>query len=346
MAKMFYSKEEVLEKLGITVEQLDKLVQNGQLREFRDGVKQMYKVEDVDNFSPIELDISPPDELMVDESGEIPLTDDSADLLGISDTGSSIGLAPMDSGSQIGLMPTDTGDHIGLDDSTEGNAKDDTVITAHGDDALEGEEEEPDSGFPITADQLDKTQLTSDLEDQVSLDAGSSGSGSGLLDLSREADDTSLGAELLEEIYPSTDEGAIETQLPAQMEAAPVPEAAEDVEPQAPLLEQVKAIQYYDPTSGVFGAMMIVPFLVLVYLCCVATAALVGVQPAILTALKGMMTWYVLGGAAALALIILLIGNFMTGSTGQPKTAKTAKPKRLKPKAEKKKKEKKKKGRK
>ena len=45
-----------------------------------------------------------------------------------------------------------------------------------------------------------QTQLSPEMSDHVDLDSGRSGSG--LLDLSREADDTSLGAELLDEIYP------------------------------------------------------------------------------------------------------------------------------------------------
>ena len=326
MAKMFYTFEEVQEKLGVTEDQLKQLIQNGKLREFRDGAKVMFKVDEVDDFRPLDIELDG----QAEAAGEIlPSEEDSSDLLGIADTaGSSIGLIPMDTGSQIGLMPSDSADHIGLEDTTEGVEKDDTVITASGADESQ---DESGSSIGITADQLDKTQLTSDLDDRVPLDA--SGSGSGLLDLSREADDTSLGAELLEEIYPSADEGAVETQLPTQMDIAPEPEPESvEVEAQLSVVEQVKAIQHYDPTSGVFGAMLIVPFLVLIYMCCAATAALVDVQPAILTSLSGMTIWYVLGGAAGVSLLILLIGNFMVSQAGQPRAPKVkqAKPKKAK----------------
>jgi hypothetical protein len=52
------------------------------------------------------------------------------------------------------------------------------------------------------ADPSAQTNIASNVPDQVSLE--SVGSGSGLLDLTRESDDTSLGAELLDEIAPGT----------------------------------------------------------------------------------------------------------------------------------------------
>lgn len=334
MAKMFYTSEEVREKLGVTEDQLKQLVQSGKLREFRDGAKVMFKVDEVDNFSPLDIELDGPTE----GTGEIPALEDSSELLGMSDTaGSSIGLIPMETGSQIGLMPSDTSDQIGLDDTTEGAEKDDTVLTASG---VDESQDESGSAIGITADQLDQAQLTSDLDDRVPLDA--SGSGSGLLDLSREADDTSLGAELLEEIYPSADEGAVETQLPTQMDMTPAPEPETvEMEAQLSVVEQAKAVRAYDHTSGVFGAMLIVPFLVLIYMCCAATAALADVQPAILTKLSGMTIWYVLGGAAGVSMLILLIGSFMVSQAGQPrapKVKKAKKPKQAKPKKVKKKK--------
>ena len=336
MAKMFYAFEEVREKLGVTEDQLKQLVQGGKLREFRDGAKVMFKVDEVDNFSPLDIELEGPTEETegTEGAGEIPVLEDSSDLLGISDTaGSSIGLIPMETGSQIGLMSSDTSDQIGLDDTTEGAEKDDTVLTASG---VDESQDESGSAIGIMADQLDEAQLTSDLDDRVPLDA--SGSGSGLLDLSREADDTSLGAELLEEIYPSSDEGSVETQLPTQMDIAPEPEPETvEMEARISVVEQAKSLRIYDQTSGVFGAMLIVPFLVLIYMCCAATAALADVQPAILTTLSGMTIWYVLGGAAGVSMLILLIGSFMVSQTGQPRAPKVRKAKQAKPKKAKKK---------
>src|SRR5699024_4512098 len=56
------------------------------------------------------------------------------------------------------------------------------------------------------ANSMAQTQL-SDAEGQdLNLDNAGSGSGSGLLDLTQESDDTSLGADLLDEIYPGEDD--------------------------------------------------------------------------------------------------------------------------------------------
>jgi excisionase family DNA binding protein len=57
------------------------------------------------------------------------------------------------------------------------------------------------------ADPMAQTQVTAPVADQEQLALESVGSGSGLLDLTRESDDTSLGAELLDEIYPGGNEG-------------------------------------------------------------------------------------------------------------------------------------------
>ncbi len=320
MAKMFYNMEETKQKLGLAKEQIDQLVRSGKLRDFHDGAKIMFKVDEVDNFDLSAL-------TGADEEAQLtpPSLDGIDDPLGLStkDTGSSIGLTPMDTGSVIGLVPGDSADQISLDDTSQGqDNNDDTVITTHGTKAFDVSSS---GSGPALNEPFGQAQLTSDdlMGDQISLDSGSSGSG--LLDLSREADDTSLGAELLEEIYPTVDEGAVETQLPTQLDIAAEPEPAEPVEPQPPeFAEFPMAVQYYDPTSGVFGAMMIVPFVVLLLAFIVTAAGLADVQPAFLTSL-GNGIWYIMGGAAGLALMIVLIGSFIVSQNTQPRGAPKAK---------------------
>ena len=51
MAKSFYSQEEACEKLEMNPAQLKDLVQNGSLREFRDGGKVTYKADEVDKIA-------------------------------------------------------------------------------------------------------------------------------------------------------------------------------------------------------------------------------------------------------------------------------------------------------
>ena len=48
MAKMFYTLEEVCEKLGKSEEEVKNMASSGQLQEFRDRDKLMFKVDQID----------------------------------------------------------------------------------------------------------------------------------------------------------------------------------------------------------------------------------------------------------------------------------------------------------
>ncbi|MBN1844651.1 MAG: helix-turn-helix domain-containing protein [Sedimentisphaerales bacterium] len=314
MAKMFYTVEEAQQKLGCTAAGLDDLVKEGLLREFRDTGKKVYKVDEVDNLAASGLSST--------GSGEIQLAPEPEDT-----SGSMTGIPLSDTGDLAGLSAVagDTGDQIGLEDTSSADSADDTVVTSHGvnvlDDSSEGLE-------PV--DPLAQTQIAPDMEDladQVSLDSASSGSG--LLDLSREADDTSLGAELLEEIYPGSDEGAIETQVPGRFEV-PTTDATAlgQAEPQAAAVaDYTTRVMVEDPTSGAFGAMLVLPFLVLILLSFVAAGAVSQVRPSLVDQLS-QYVWFIVGGIGGVTTIIFLVGMFLVGRTGPAGGA--AKPKKAK----------------
>jgi hypothetical protein len=139
---------------------------------------------------------------------------------------------------EIELTPADTSgaSSISLADSAEAppaTGKEDTVITAEGVSIFdEGEEVE-------TADPLAKTQVTMRMEDQGTPE----GSGSGLLDLTRESDDTSLG-EVLDKIEMDSGVAPIIEEAPAGGAAA--------VEPAAPAL-----VEAPDPMMGLFSGLVI-----------------------------------------------------------------------------------------
>ena len=162
MAKMFYTLEEASERLGLDAEAIKEMAASGKLQQFRDRDKLMFKREQIDQLA------SP--------------GDSAAD-------GSSLGIPLADPG------PDDT-DAISLADSMAAGS---------------GEPEDPKEGTGISvfdagevepADPMAQTQVTQPQIDDEELALESVGSGSGLLDLTRESDDTSLGAELLDEIYP------------------------------------------------------------------------------------------------------------------------------------------------
>ena len=179
--KPFYSMEEVCARLGKTQDQVKGLVRDGTLREFRDAGKVFFKAEDIERLAA-------PGAGPSSDTGEImlePVADTG------SDTGSLPSLADSAGGTSIiGLEPLPE-----EEEQQKKKEKEDTVITKSGIGVFDDDELE------IDADPMAKTQITTGAtDDQVSLEGA--GSGSGLLDLAREADDTALGAELLDEIWP------------------------------------------------------------------------------------------------------------------------------------------------
>src|SRR3954471_12334695 len=100
MAKMFYTVEEAAQKLGVSNDQIKTLVTENKLREFRDGARVMFKVDQVDK-------------LVLDRKGG------SGSSAGTK-AGSSMGLG----GSSIGLAgDSHASDVISLADSSMSPAK-------------------------------------------------------------------------------------------------------------------------------------------------------------------------------------------------------------------------------
>lgn len=242
MAKMFYNLEEALAKLGCDEPTLKEAVRKGDLREFRDGNTSNYKVEEIDRLAvsgalAAEAPKQPPeepkpegDELELSGSlGELSLSDSDnppPDLsatgsIGLADTGgislsdaegsgSTAGAeggagsgADLLDASAIDLAATGDEDMIsfedeGPDQTAAGKGKDDTVVSSVGVSVFD-EEELDESADPAAKTAMSASAGGTGLEGV--------GSGSGLLDLTREGDDTSLGAELLDEIYPSDESG-------------------------------------------------------------------------------------------------------------------------------------------
>jgi excisionase family DNA binding protein len=238
----------------------------------------------------------------------------------------------------------------------------DTALTGEGINVL-GESE---SGYEITDDTLAETAMPSgtsgtgpempleEIEGDVNLD--SFGSGSGLLDLSLQADDTSLGG-ILDEIYTDEVEGkgaAVEEPAAAEPAEAVAAEAGEAPTEEAPVVAEgagpdvsmalarplVEAPP--DMASNTLGMLLFLPLLVVIYTIVVAVAGEKGVTPSIVTGIQAFI-WYIMGGAAVVSLIVAGVA-FMAGGGGggatKVKKAKAPKAKKeKKPKKEKKKKE-------
>ena len=195
MAKMFYTLEEVCDKLGKSQNEVKEMARSGQIQEFRDRDKLMFKVDQID--------------LLVggdEDSGEVHLD--------LEDTSSGSGLNLRDDstgGSAIGLM--DSREGTGMD-SREGTGI--SRLRHRSRRQSEFDSGMGSGGFEEGA--VGDTQLGESVDDDLSLEAV--GSGSGLLDLTRESDDTSLGAELLEEVYSGDDNIEIPANASGLFEAA------------------------------------------------------------------------------------------------------------------------------
>jgi excisionase family DNA binding protein len=293
---------------------------------------------------------------------------DSAGLGGTSGLGDSVGLG--DTGGAGEVADAGAAAEVG---GTEGPAKQselaeaDTVVGGEGINVLG----EADGEFELTDDTKAETKggteeaMLEEIEEDVNLDTF--GSGSGLLDLSLQADDTSLGS-ILDEIY--TAEGEQETREGSALElgeetgggsGAVLPEEAEiSVAEAIPEIAEVAAVRAGagpDAVSTWFGIMLILPSLAVIYAIVVSLTSFRGGMPGILAKLEGLgapygvhVIWYIMLGFAVASGILAGV-PFMGSGTGvkavkkgKPKKAKkprvkkekVKKPKKEKPKKEKK----------
>ncbi len=277
MAKSFYSSQEAAEKLGKTEDDLKGFVRDGSLREFRDGDKTNYKVQDVDELA-VTLGISSGDSvtdmLSGSASGELvlePVEDSGIDILSASGSGDILGLADTDLSGSTAAGKSGSG------------LKGDTVVPSAGVNIFD------DDDLDEMVDPLAQTAVT----DLGGLGMDGSGSGSGIMDLTRESDDTSLGAELLEEIYTGEEDGSgddpsddtkagMEERLEGGDEVFELSEEQDDA-PTASGTTVVREVVYAnDPLSTGLTAAMIVAVVVMLIAGLAGAGLARGVVPSLL----------------------------------------------------------------
>ena len=295
MAKMFYTIEEVCEKLGKSTDEINDMVTSGQIQEFRDGEKLIFKVEQIDllteaDDSSIELDLSHEDGTGL---GQAPNDASSSSDSLIELTGSSTGI-PHESQSMESNPSMASGTGSGLAFDLSGSAS--GVSAFGGDDAGE-------------------TQLGEEFDEDLTLE--SVGSGSGLLDLTRESDDTSLGAELLEEVYSGEDEfelpanasGLFEAVTPAEStEPGAAPSSAPAASAAAPMMMVEE--EYDGAGSGMSVGLSIGALVAMIVLLVVLASELEGTASVLTDAISGSL-WIWTGGLAVGALVAGGVGLFI-----------------------------------
>jgi hypothetical protein len=322
MAGMFYSLKEVSAKLNKTEDEVKEIVKQGRLREFRDGSNLLFKVDEVESLMS---DTSMGTSKKTSPKGEQVLEEDE------------IILAP-----DADEDKTDSTAMTGKGIEVLGEADDDYKLA---DDTLSATKAVADAGS-LADDILGETKATSsgeasleEIEEDVNLDTF--GSGSGLLDLSLQADDTSLGG-ILDEIYTPEGDDKKETPEASSVEVSAaaeqlIPDAGfveSDMATGAPVMVQAYAEAAPDAMSNALGVMLLLPLLAVIYTAIVAVAGFNNMMPSALTAIQSMI-WYIVIGAAVASVLIVGVG-FMLNSKGKGGKTKVKKEKTKKVKKEKK----------
>lgn len=325
MAKMFYTMEEAKAALGKSEDEIRQFAREGRLREFRDGPRLMFKADQVEQLrgelggggDQVDLGISDSGGLigLVDttgasgtsitlsdsegSSGSLKMQDDTALAADLGLSGSLGGMPSPGPTRSSAAMPSGTG----LSGSMSGRSG--VGINVFGTDDLN----EP-------VDPMAQTAITGSIRDQIDLQAV--GSGSGLLDLTRESDDTSLGA-VLEEITPAPPPTVRGSAYPLQspegsfggafIDDAPAPVRA----PAAPML-----LEKPDPLAPAFGGAALAASLVVGFGMFIIINAILGNNKtgALEWAVKQKLT--VASGAmyGMGAIVVFFLGGLILGKLG------------------------------
>jgi len=321
MAGMFYSIQEVAAKLGKSEDEVRQIVKSGRLREFRDGPNLLFKVDEVNSLM---ADTSFTGVKPADEKPAAPKSEEAEaeEILLAPDT-------PIKEGEELQLTDADT--QI-VEEGIKVLGDTDSLAKEGSDETFKSSGSGSGPGSP------GKEASLEEIEKDVSLDTF--GSGSGLLDLSLQADDTSLGG-ILDEIYtpggegkaPAAAEQSAEAAAGSALEIAAEADQMQFPEQQMPAPAFAATIAYAEPEpdamSNALGVMLFIPIVAVIYTAIVAVAGFSNVTPAILKLSQGFI-WYIVIGLAVASGIIMALGATMGGEK-KPKVPKPPKVKKEKP---------------
>jgi hypothetical protein len=304
MAKMFYTLEETKASLGRNEEGIKQLTREGRLREFRDGPRLMFKADQVEQLKS-ELGGGGGAEISLSQESEVPLG--LADTGSTSRTGSASALdaaarkedtAVVDIGlsGSVGGIPSPGRTGSPLDSRTGSLSGMSNAGSRSGINVLDADDSQ----------RADPSAQTAVGAARDNLSAEGIGSGSGLLDLTRESDDTSLGA-VFDELTPGAGRrtgpggsggsmAGLETKLATPSAArtaltAPIPETT-------------------DPSTSAVGGMALVACIVAFFGVFVVMASARGLEPSLVKLIieNGMIF---LGGTVLAILIAGAVGYFV-----------------------------------
>jgi len=402
MAAMFYSLKEAAEKLNMTEEQIQQLVKDGKIREFRDGANVLLKAEEVNALTkqeqspkepanieqetqasaspskeaagpeqpeeepaevePEEISLESEEPAKAEKPAEEPKAkiptqpekekqqkqkeqqrqEDKAEAEEIdleTEQQEKAKKSKEKAPEKKAEVPKELADADDISLAEAEDTEDTKEATAFAEelvdeDTLGGSEEiNLDSGTGELAAQTkgsgDEESLE-EIEEDVNLD--SFGSGSGLLDLSLQADDTSLGG-VLDEIYTSegeqdTTEGPALEMEQEQPEEVPSEESgiveSEAAAPAAPLaMSQARAEAAPDTLSNALGLLLFLPILAIAYTAIVAIGGFNDMMPSVLAKLQAIsgpvgvhIIWFVVLGLIVLCGIGVALAYVLGGGAG------------------------------
>jgi hypothetical protein len=349
MAKMFYTLDETKVALGQSEDQIKQLTREGRLREFRDGPRIMFKADQVDALrsqiggggGELEMHDSGLPIGLADTGGGSGTALTMADSVGA--VGSGSGLHGISGSGLAGISGSGLGSGLtGGAGSGMMNLKEDTALAADlGLSGTVGGIPSPgrtgagsgsgtSSGGSVGSRQGinvfgDDTNVGVDPMAQTAMPGAGSigdlnlegiGSGSGLLDLTRESDETSLGAELLDEIGPG---GGAKGGRPL---APPDTGSMAGIKLDAPRggvvrgTAGVPVVEAEDPWAPAFGAMAMGTGFVLLFALFALANAVLGFQPDLVKYFseKDNAFLLIVGAGAVWAILWLAFGKLVSMS--------------------------------
>jgi hypothetical protein len=274
MAKMFYTIDEAAAKLGMDEAEVQSLAESGQLQEFRDREKLMFKVEQVDLLAG---DGDADDDITLAEDTNLGI-----EPISLSSTGSASTFALESSGEGTGVSIFEPEDG----DAADANA--DTLVSSGG---IGGSGFNMDagasgSGLAQLAFEPDDTSLGGNLLDDLAGDSqvGASQGGSAI-------GDTALGGSVAGALFEGTSSNESEFASAAPM--------------MAPM---VGGEPYDGAASGLFGGAALGMVIMLMVALAVMVLGMTGGSQQVLGKVDTNMLYMIAGGGAGLVIIFAIIG--------------------------------------
>lgn len=324
MAKMFYTLEEAAEKLGKSQDEVREMSESGQLQEFRDRDKLMFKVDQVDLLSSDEGGDAADMSSMIPLADDLGKSDDSGDDFDLDlgdddEDSSSSGEAKSSEGAAqsgaLSLEESAGGSALDMDEPSLGDSGEPSGSSGPGGSSGAGDSKGKSGISIFDADDLEEadpsavTQV-SDEGGMGELSLENVGSGSGLMDLTRESDDTSLGADAFLDDIMTEGEGS----MAGAAQPAPTSDLFEGGDDDAapamasPGGGMVMAEQYDGAGSGLVGGLCFGAVLALMIGMLAVVTGMMGVRDGGLSAMLADQYMIVVGALAGVTLIAGVLG--------------------------------------